>query len=107
VYSRVTLLEIDTVRVDLDSALELFRERVLPQLREQDGYEGVYVLTTADGKALIMSLWETEEAAAGDHGRFYDEQLEQYMTLFREPPGRERYEAPSPTHPWPSEEGSS
>lgn len=91
-YSRVTLLEIDTVRVDLGSALELFRERVLPQLREQDGYEGVYVLTTPDGKALIMSLWDTEEAAAGDHGRFYDEQLDQYMTLFREPPGRERYE---------------
>jgi hypothetical protein len=92
VYSRVTLLEIDTVRVDLDSALELFRERVLPQLREQDGYEGVYVLTAPDGKALIMSLWENEETATGDHGRFYDEQLDQYLTLFREPPGRERYE---------------
>ena len=91
-YSRVTLLEIDTVRVDLDSALELFRERVLPQLREQDGYEGVYVLTTLDGKALIMSLWETEQAAAVDHGRFYAEQLERHMTLFRERPGRERYE---------------
>ena len=91
-YSRVTLLEIDTVRVGLDSALELFRERVIPQLRKQDAYEGVYVLTTPDGKALIMSLWETEEAAAGDHGRFYDEQLERYVTLFREPPGRERYE---------------
>ena len=64
-YSRVTLLEIDTVRVDMDSALELFRERVLPQLREQNGYEGVYVLTTPDGKALIMSLWETEDDAAG------------------------------------------
>ena len=91
-YSRVTLLEIDTVRVDLDSAVELFREQVLPRLREQGGYEGVYVLTTPEGKALIMSLWETEEDAAGDHGRFYDQQLEEYMTLFREPPGRERYE---------------
>ena len=91
-YSRVTLLEIDTIRVEIDSALELFRVRILPQLREQEGYEGVYVLTTPDGKALIMSLWETEAAAAGDHGRFYDEQLEQHLTLFREPPGRERYE---------------
>ena len=65
---------------------------MLPQLREQDGYEGVYVLTTPDGKALIMALWETEEAAAGDHAGFYDEQLERYVTLFRAPPGRERYE---------------
>jgi hypothetical protein len=92
VYSRVTLIEIDTIRVDMESAVELFEERVLPQLREQSGYEGVYVLTTPEGKALIMSLWETEEDAAGDHGRFYDEQLEQYMTLFREAPGRERYQ---------------
>ena len=91
-YSRVTLLEIDTVRIDMESALELFGERVLPQLREQEGYGGVYVLTTSDGKALIMSLWETEEAAAGDHSRFYDEQLQEYMTLFRDAPGRERYE---------------
>ena len=91
-YSRVTLLEIDTVRADMESALELFREDVFPQLREQEGYEGAYVLTTPEGKALIMSLWETEEAAAGDHGRFYTEQLEHYLTLFREPPGRERYE---------------
>jgi heme-degrading monooxygenase HmoA len=96
VYSRVTLLEIDTLRVDLESALELFRDRVLPKLREQEGYEGVYVLTTPEGKALIMSLWETEEAAAevttADRARFYDEQLEQYTTLFSAPPGRERYE---------------
>jgi heme-degrading monooxygenase HmoA len=92
VYSRVTLLEIDTLRVDVQSALELFSNRVLPQLREQEGYEGVVVLTTPEGKALIMSLWETEEAAAGDHGRFYDETLERYTTLFSTPPGRERYE---------------
>jgi len=92
VYSRVTLLEIDTVRIDLESALELFRERVLPQVREQPGYEGIYVLTTPEGKVLIMSLWETEEAAAGDYRGIYDAQLERYMTLFSAPPGRERYE---------------
>ena len=91
-YSRVTLLEIDTLRIDLDSALTLFRERVLPQLREHPGYEGVYVLTTPEGKALIMSLWETEEDAAGAQARVSDEELERYTMLFSSPPGREGYD---------------
>ena len=40
-YSRVTLLEIDTLRMGMEEAVELFREQVVPGLREQDGYEGV------------------------------------------------------------------
>jgi hypothetical protein len=40
VYSRVTQLEIDTVRVGADEAVELFRDEVAPLLREQEGYEG-------------------------------------------------------------------
>ena len=76
-YARVTLLEIDTVRVDIDAALELFRSEVLPQLREQDGYEGVYVLTTPEGKGADHEpLGDRGGRRAGDHGRFYDEQLE-------------------------------
>jgi len=92
-YARVTLLEIDTVRFDMDEALELYKEQVLPKLQEQPGYEGAYVLTTPEGKGLIMSLWETEDAADASAGTgFYAEVLEQFMTLFRSPPGRERYE---------------
>jgi hypothetical protein len=92
VYSRVTLLEIDTVRIDIDSAIELFRERVLPQLREQDGYAGVYVLTTPEGKALILSLWETAEDADRAQTRVSDEQLRRFTMLFSSPPGREGYD---------------
>ena len=91
-YSRVTLLEIDTLRIDLDSALELFRERVLPQLREQPGYEGLYVLTTAEGKALVMSLWANEEDALASQAGVSDEELARHTVLFASPPGRERYE---------------
>jgi heme-degrading monooxygenase HmoA len=92
-YARVTLLEIDTLRIDVSVAVDLFRETVLPRLRELDGYEGVYVLTTPEGRALLMTLWSSEEAAEA-HAKtgFYAEQLEQFMTLFRSPPGRDRYE---------------
>jgi hypothetical protein len=90
VYSRVTLLEVDTVRIDVDSAVDLFREEVLPALREQEGYEGAFVLTTPEGKAMILTLWVSEEQAAD--GPLYAGTLERYTTLFRAPPGRERYD---------------
>lgn len=90
-YSRVTLLEIDTVRHTVGGAVELFREAVLPRLRELDGYEGIFVLATPEGKGLLMSLWESEEAAEASTA-FAAEELERFVTLFRAPPGREQYE---------------
>jgi hypothetical protein len=93
VYARATLLEIDTLRVDVDAALDVFRQEVLPGLQKEPGYCGVLVLSTPDGKGLLVSLWETRTAATAEaeHG-FYAEVLERYMTLFRSPPDRERYE---------------
>ncbi len=92
-YSRVTQLEIDTVRADVDDALALFREQVLPHLREQEGFEGVLVLATPDGKGILVSFWESAEAAAaGVDGGYYAEAIQRNMTLFQSPPGRERYE---------------
>jgi hypothetical protein len=90
-YSRVTLLEIDTVRTGVDEAVELFKTEVLPQLRAQDGYEGAVVLATPEGKGMILTVWETEAAAARTAG-FATEVLERYMALYKAPPGRELYE---------------
>jgi hypothetical protein len=91
-YSRVTQLEIDALRISVDDAVALFGDSVLPELREQAGYEGVIVLTTPEGKALLISFWATPEAAEADSpDGFYAEQLAQHVTLFKSPPGRERY----------------
>src|SRR6187399_374108 len=86
-YARVTLLEIDTLRATVDAALEKFRDRTLERLRAQTGYRGVWVLATPEGKALLMSLWETEAQAdvEADHN-FYGEELGHFATLFRSPP---------------------
>ena len=89
-YSRVTLLEVDVVRYDIDDAVSLFNERVLPGLREQHGFEGVVVLVTPEGKGLIASFWHSEEDAAAAAG-FAMAALEEHMLLFRSPPGREQY----------------
>ena len=92
-YARVTLLEIDTVRTSVADALEQFRTQTLPRLRRQTGYRGVWALATAEGRALLMSLWDTEAEAdiEGDHD-FYGEELGRFATLFRSPPGREEYQ---------------
>jgi hypothetical protein len=90
-YSRVTLLEIDTVRTSMEQALELYVEHVMPALRELDGYEGVLVLTTPEGKGMIVTFWETEQDAEAAVP-FAVEQLERHVMLFSAPPGREHYE---------------
>jgi hypothetical protein len=92
--ARATIAEIDAVRTSVEDAVELFHESVLPALREEDGFEGVYVLVSPEGKALVLSFWESEEAAdAGIAGgrSFYSEQVEKFVTIYRSPPGREHY----------------
>ena len=55
-YSRVTLLEIDTLRTDVDEAVEQFETRSCRTLRELPGYEGVVVLVTPEGKGMVVTL---------------------------------------------------
>jgi len=93
VFARTTLLEIDTLRVSVDGALAAFRDAVLPRLTEQDGFLGVYALTTPEGRGMLVSFWETaaQADASGTTG-WYPEVLDEFVTIFRSPPGRERYE---------------
>jgi hypothetical protein len=67
-YSRVLLLEIDTLRADVAEATELFRASVLPALRAQEGFEGALVLATPEGKGLILTLWATRRAVDAGFG---------------------------------------
>ena len=92
--ARVTIAELDPLRMSIQEATEVVDNSVVPALREQDGYEGVYVLVSSEGQALALTLWRDEEAAdAGLTGgrSFYSEQLEKFVTIYRSPPGREHY----------------
>ena len=92
--ARITLAEIDSVRMSVSRAVELFESSVLPELQEAPGYEVVYVLLSDEGKVLALTFWESEEAAdAGIAGSrsFYAEQIAKFVTLYRSPPGREEY----------------
>ena len=66
---------------------------MLPALREQPSYRGIYVLGTPTGTGVLVSLWATEQAAAAIHeGGWYFGVLRDFATFFREAPGRTRYE---------------
>lgn len=92
-FARATQFDIDTTRIGLEAALKRFLELVLPELRKQQGYQGNYLMRTPQGKGLLITLWETEaDAEAGMASGFYDEQIRKFMTVYRQPPGREHYE---------------
>jgi hypothetical protein len=92
-YARVTLLTIDTERVAVPDAVAEVRRHTLPLLRAQPGYRGIYVLATPEGKGMLVSLWATEDQAAIHSGPgFYSDELAHFTTMFRSPPGRDRYE---------------
>ena len=92
-FSRVTQLEIDLIRISVAGALEVFADQVMPELQMQPGYEGVYVFANEEGRGMVVTFWESAEAAdAGVDSGWYAGALQAHVTLFRSPPGRERYE---------------
>jgi heme-degrading monooxygenase HmoA len=91
-YARVTLLEFDALRFNVNEELDRFLDFVLPELRDRPGYEGVYVLANDEAKGLVMTMWASkEDAEAAVASGFWDAQMEQFATRFAAPPGRETY----------------
>ena len=89
-YSRVTLLEIDTMRADVEDVLREFETRILPDVREMHGYEGIAVMVTPEGKGMVVSFWESEETVEASAGVAAGA-VEEFVTVYRTPPGREHY----------------
>ena len=82
-YSRVTLFTLDAVRFRAPCRNRAPTSWVLPALRDQPGYEGVYVLVNPNGNGLVLSLWRRSRT----HRRAcvpasYAAQLDKFVTLF-------------------------
>ncbi len=59
-YARVTTVEVSPAK--FDAATHFFREQVLPQLQQMDGFKGFVALCDRQrGKLLGIGLWESEE----------------------------------------------
>jgi heme-degrading monooxygenase HmoA len=79
-----------------DRAIAIFHESVVPAAREQEGFTGGLLLTDRiTGKAVAISLWETEaDLTAGETGGYYPAQIIRFagVGIFAGPPVRETYE---------------
>jgi heme-degrading monooxygenase HmoA len=61
VYARISTFEGSPEHID--EGLRQVREDVLPQLQQQEGFEGLVALTDRQsGKTLGITFWESEEA---------------------------------------------
>jgi heme-degrading monooxygenase HmoA len=92
---RATEAEIDVVRANPADAIALFEESVIPALHEEEGYEGCYVLLSAEGKVLVLTFWESDEAARATRlSGFYQAQIEKLsdLVVYRQAPGRGAYD---------------
>jgi hypothetical protein len=59
-HAQVITVEASPAR--LDDAIRFFREQVLPQLQQMDGFEEFIALSDRQsGKLLGVALWENEE----------------------------------------------
>jgi heme-degrading monooxygenase HmoA len=93
--ARVMVAEIDPLRQDPRQAVQRVESLLVPALREQEGYEGCYVLLSDEGKVLAVTFWSNEEAAHATRASgFYQSQIDKLadFVVYRASPGREGYD---------------
>ena len=69
----------------LDEALQLYRETILPELRQLPGFKGVMGLVDrSKGKAIALTLWESEAdaRASGEGSAYMQASLAKFASFF-------------------------
>lgn len=91
-HVRLTRFQVRVERIE--QALKIFRESVVPAIKNQKGYHGLYLfLNQKTGEGRVIGLYESEQdVIASDENHFYQEQLLKFMNFFTAPPVREDYE---------------
>lgn len=79
----------------MEEALHIYRESILPALKQQQGFNGAIALGDSQtGKALSMTLWETAaDLQAGAASGHLQAQLAKVVPFFARVPGIETAEA--------------
>lgn len=71
-----------------DEAITIYRDSVVPVMKQQKGFKGVFMLTDPDtNKGFSITLWETEaDMANGEASGYFKEQLNKFGAVFGAPP---------------------
>jgi heme-degrading monooxygenase HmoA len=63
VFARIATYAAEPSPYRIEQGIRRAREKALPRLRQMDGFEGAYFFVDRhSGKAISLSLWESEEA---------------------------------------------
>ena len=76
-----------------DGGIGFLEEELIPKLKGQKGFRGFLALTNAEGKAVTISLWETEaDMTATESTGWYQAQVAKAAPLLTGEPELEHYE---------------
>ncbi len=91
-HARVTTIRIQPGKIE--ETLNIGRNSIAPAAEEQQGFEGLFLLTNSEtGEGISVTLWKTEEdLRASDESGYYREQLGKLADVLAEQPGSEVYE---------------
>ena len=77
----------------IDEGVRYAQENILPRVQEVEGFKGVYLLVDRQsGKALTITLWESEEAMRAGEAEANQLRRETAEAGSQEVAGVERYE---------------
>ncbi|MBM3242573.1 hypothetical protein FJZ31_40450 [Candidatus Poribacteria bacterium] len=91
-FTRLTIVQ---CKIDkIDEAIKIFEESVVPAVKSEKGYRGVYLLINREtGKGISITAWDSEQdAIANEQSGDYQKRLAKFKELFTAPPVREGYE---------------
>ncbi len=78
-----------------DDAVETVRTKLLPRVREMDGYRGAIFLMDRDtGKSMTVTLWDSEEAMRASEEKANQVRGDAAQTTSGDIGSVERFEAP-------------
>ena len=78
---------------DVEDAVRLFDESVVPAAAQEEGFMGALLLTRDDGRVLVVDLCDTvEHMRANERNGFYQTQVAKFAGKIVERPSREFYD---------------
>jgi heme-degrading monooxygenase HmoA len=91
-HARVTTVQLrpDT----LDASIDLYQQEILPVIKAQPGYQGVYLFTDrASGNGVSITLWTSEaDAQAYETSGIYRQLVAKLASNFAAPPTLATYD---------------
>ena len=93
-HTRVTFGQLHPGADKQAEAIQLFRESVLPEAKQQQGFKGAIMLVDAStGNVMAFTMWETEaEMQTSEQSGYYQKQAAKFGHLFPKPLVRELFE---------------